>query len=295
MKTLLATDGSKDAKTALLAASRLLKRRDNEFYLTCVVPEARATTTRTKYLRKISGEAARIINASREVLRSENITAESITKKGSPADVLIGMAEDYDVVVIGAHGRHERTQPGLGPVASRVVERARGVVLVGREVEAEKNFRILVAVDGSQAAQNALDTLKSTFEFSGAEVTLMHVVEMPWLHLGLDEDWLEEPAEGRGDTGADSTAHSQLDQEVRHEAQQVIDAALAQVKDYPFSISTVIEEGNPASQLLRQAEVGEYDLVIVGATGVSDLKHVMLGSVSVKVAWNAPCSVAVVR
>ena len=293
MKTLLATDGSKDAKTALLTASRLLKRQDNEFYLTCVVPESRVGTTRTKYLRKISGEAARIINASREVLRRENITAESITKKGSPADVLIGMAEDYDVVVIGAHGRHERTQPGLGPVASRVVERAKGVVLVGREVEAEKNFRILVGIDGSEAAQNALEALKSTFEFNGAEVTLMHVVEMPWLHLGLSEDWLEEP--GELGPGADSAAHSQLDREVRHEAQQVIDAALAQVKDYPFSISTIIEEGNPASQLLRQAEVGEYDLVIIGATGVSDLKHVMLGSVSVKVAWNAPCSVAVVR
>ncbi len=304
MKTLLATDGSKDAKTALLAATRLLKRDDNEFYLICVVPEfhvpsddskSKAGMTRTKYLRKVSGEAGRIINESREVLRGESITAESVAKLGSAADVLIGMGESYDVTVLGAHGRHERTQPGLGPVASRVVEGGSGVILVGRELSAEKNLRILVGVDGSQAAQNALDTLKSTFDIENAEVTLMHVVEMPWLHLGLDEDWLEEPEIGQGKAGADSTAHTQLDREVRHEAHAVLAAAAVELRDSALSVDTIIEEGGPASQLLRQAEVGGYDLVVVGATGVSDLKHVLLGSVSVKLAWNAPCSVAIVR
>ena len=54
-------------------------------------------------------------------------------------------------------------------------------------------------------------------------------------------------------------------------------------------------EGNPADELLRQAEVGEYDLAVVGATGASDLKHTKLGSVSFKLASNAPCSVAVIR
>lgn len=304
MKTLLATDGSKDAKTALLAATRLLKRQDNEFYLVCVVPEfhvpdddstSKAGKTRTKYLRKVSGEAGRIINESREVLRAEDITAESIAKLGSPADVLIGMAVNYDVIVLGAHGLHERTQPGLGPVASRVVEQGSGVILIGRELSSDKNLRILVGIDGSQAAQNALDTLKSAFDIENAEVTLMHVVEMPWLHLGLDADWLEEPDMDQAKAGADSSAHTQLDREVRHEAHAVLAAAASQLSELPLSLDTVIEEGSPASQLLRQAEVGGYDLLVVGATGASDLKHVLLGSVSVKLAWNAPCSVAIVR
>ena len=39
-----------------------------------------------------------------------------------------------------------------------------------------------------------------------------------------------------------------------------------------------IEEGIPGNELLREAEIGDYDLAIIGATGVSDLKHTMLGS-----------------
>jgi nucleotide-binding universal stress UspA family protein len=46
---------------------------------------------------------------------------------------------------------------------------------------------------------------------------------------------------------------------------------------------------------LQQAEIGEYDLAIIGATGSSDLKHTLLGSVSFKLASYAPCSVAVIR
>jgi nucleotide-binding universal stress UspA family protein len=34
---------------------------------------------------------------------------------------------------------------------------------------------------------------------------------------------------------------------------------------------------------------------VVGATGASDLKHRMLGSVSFKIAWDSPCSVLIAR
>ncbi|MBI4482602.1 MAG: universal stress protein [Acidobacteria bacterium] len=54
-------------------------------------------------------------------------------------------------------------------------------------------------------------------------------------------------------------------------------------------------EGIPASEILREAESGDCDLIVLGATGVTDMKHEMLGSVSTKVAWNAPCSVSVIK
>ena len=56
-----------------------------------------------------------------------------------------------------------------------------------------------------------------------------------------------------------------------------------------------IEEGLPGNELLHEVEIGDYDLAVVGATGASDLKHTMLGSVAFRLAWTAPCSVAVVR
>src|SRR5205823_4822497 len=44
----------------------------------------------------------------------------SPAESGSPADVLVKMAEDYDAVVVGTQSGGERPSPGLGPVASRI-------------------------------------------------------------------------------------------------------------------------------------------------------------------------------
>jgi nucleotide-binding universal stress UspA family protein len=62
-----------------------------------------------------------------------------------------------------------------------------------------------------------------------------------------------------------------------------------------YSVMTLIEEGNPATEILGEEESGQYDLVVLGAADAMDSKHTMLGSVSAKVAWQAPCSVAVVK
>ena len=61
------------------------------------------------------------------------------------------------------------------------------------------------------------------------------------------------------------------------------------------SPTRVIRDGNPGTEILGEAESGEYDLIVLGSTGMSGLKHQMLGSVSAKVAAQAPCSVAVVK
>jgi nucleotide-binding universal stress UspA family protein len=67
------------------------------------------------------------------------------------------------------------------------------------------------------------------------------------------------------------------------------------LESFGLSASTVITEGDPALEIISEAERGEYDLIVIGATGASDLKHEMLGSVSTRIAHDAPCSVFVAR
>jgi nucleotide-binding universal stress UspA family protein len=57
----------------------------------------------------------------------------------------------------------------------------------------------------------------------------------------------------------------------------------------------MIKEGDPALELCSEADQGGYDLVVAGATGASDVKHALLGSVSLKLAWDSPSSVAIFR
>jgi hypothetical protein len=43
------------------------------------------------------------------------IDALTLSETGSPANVIMRDAEDYDIIVIGAKGRDERSAGGLGP------------------------------------------------------------------------------------------------------------------------------------------------------------------------------------
>jgi nucleotide-binding universal stress UspA family protein len=132
--------------------------------------------------------------------------------------------------------------------------------------------------------------MATSLDLEAAEMTLIHVMETPWIHLGLDREWFDFlGAADRADP------EMQLERELRREAEVVVNNARRQLERAGLSAKAIIEEGDPALEILSEAESGEYDLIVIGATGESDLKHHMLGSVSTKVAQSAPGSVFVVK
>lgn len=292
MRVLLTTDGSKDAVAAMRAASRLLTSVDRQVDVLYVAPQLRSPKstnfTRRADQQRVAVETRRILEEAKQILAEEGIDALTLSETGSPANVIMREAEDYDITVIGAKGRNVSSNVGLGPVASRLVEHASGCVLVGRESPGDKGVRILAPLDGSAGSQQALDALSSYFDLESADITLLHVLETLWLPL----DPGEEPA---GNRDPDSGQTDQLTVELRREAEQLLAEARTRVLEHHPGVTTSIREGNPGNEILSEADQGEYDLVVVGATGVTDMKHSVLGSVSSKVAWNAPCSVLVVR
>ena len=129
------------------------------------------------------------------------------------------------------------------------------------------------------------------FNVGSLEVTVMHVVETPWVHFGLDRKVFDYP----GDAFDRLDPEIQLELEMEREAGKIVEAAEEQLDGYVLGLKSIIREGNPGTEILGEAEAGDYDLIVLGAAGSSDLKHQMLGSVSAKVASQAPCSVAVVK
>jgi nucleotide-binding universal stress UspA family protein len=171
-----------------------------------------------------------------------------------------------------------------------LVENSRGSVLVGREFASDKNCRVLTALDGSEASFNALQTITSYLDPGSIDVTLMHVVEMPWARLDLPPEWRYE-----SDAFQISVYRDDVERELRRYADRTMARARNCLEELNISATQIIEEGDPALELISHAEEGGYDLIVAGATGNSDVKHAPLGNVSSKLAWNAPCSVMVVR
>lgn len=303
MKTLIATDGSPEATTALRAASRLLRKGRNAFEVLCVAPELVRPAGRVKerqakgsqsgegYRRRIARETSAILDDAATILRAEGVEAKFFSEIGSPADVIVKLAESYDVTVVGAAGRNHPAFSGLGSVASRVAEHAAGMVLVARQLASSDTLRVLVGLDGSLASRHALSAMTAYFDIDSAEITLMHVKETPWIHLGLDREWFDSP----GDAFDQADPEIQLEGELQREAEELLEDGQSRLAKYNYSLLTQIEEGNPANEILGAAENGQFDLIVLGASDAMDSKHTMLGSVSAKVAWQAPCSVAVAK
>jgi nucleotide-binding universal stress UspA family protein len=118
----------------------------------------------------------------------------------------------------------------------------------------------------------------------------MHVVEMSWAAPASVAAQDEEI-----DISDLSEYERQLGRELRQTANTVMENALQRLERWSIPASSIITEGDPALELCSEAERGGYDLVIAGAGGASDVKHALLGSVSLKLAWDAPTSVAIIR
>jgi nucleotide-binding universal stress UspA family protein len=294
MKVLVATDGSVHASAAMLAASRFLRLADSEVDVVSVAPEPPAGlpehSGRRVFRNRLAESAKRTVQDAQRILSQAHVKTRGLVETGSPADRLLALTPGYDLTVVGAYGGHDRKQPGLGPVSSQLLQASRGNVLVGREVVNDDNYRVLVALDSSEASRAALRALGTLFDPSSFEVTVMHVIELPWTNIDSGQ-----PAGEGVDVDELSEYQNQLERELRRNGNSVVQSALTQLERWSVPATPIIAEGDPVLELCSEAEEGGYDLVIAGATGASDVKHALLGSVSLKLAWDAPCSVAIIR
>lgn len=277
MRVLLTTDGSNESSDALRAASRLLAPQDRDMEVLYVAP----APGRAGLQDRLARQTKKILQDARRVLNEEGCLVSTLCRTGSPARVILHESKGYDLTVLGAKSGDEHSSGGLGPIASRLVEHANGCVLIGRTPPRDRQPRILVPVDGSDGSEQALDMLASLFDLESADVTLLHVLETLWL---------PEDENGEAQEGAD-----QASRELRQQADKLLNESRSRLLPQHTGVTMLVREGVPANEILRAVDEGDYDLVVLGATESSDLKHKVLGSVSVKVAWNAPCSVLLVR
>jgi nucleotide-binding universal stress UspA family protein len=135
---------------------------------------------------------------------------------------------------------------------------------------ADRPLKILVAYDGSERSRKALDW---TTRFVDPEVTVITVLQT----LGGSE-----PISDAVDPSSAALTN-------KHNLEEVIAAALGIVP------TLITAAGNPAEEIVRAAEAGDFDLVVLGAQGMNAIERFLLGSVSARVARYAPCPVLVVR
>ena len=84
-------------------------------------------------------------------------------------------------------------------------------------------------------------------------------------------------------------------QNVLDSYKEFLSEAERKVKSEKIEVESEFAEGNPVDVIMKKSKEGKFDLIIMGARGLSTLKKILVGSVSEGVIKNAPCPVLIVK
>jgi len=217
------------------------------------------------------------------------VVAQRVALRPAAAILEYAEKEGMDMIVIGTHGRSGAGRLLLGSVAEEVMRQASCPVLVMRQLEDGKNRpvplvrHIVVPVDFSLPAQEALLAAGDIALRYGARLTLLHVIE--------ERIWAEaypEPAAARA-------AHAAVPRErVTARAEHRLRGAAGMLpRGVPFDI--LLRGGDPATEIVAFAEHTGADLVVMASRGLTGIDRLMFGSTAEEVVRNADAPVLVVH
>ncbi len=142
---------------------------------------------------------------------------------------------------------------------------------------------ILVPVDGSEQAKLALEIACKLAANGQAHLHILHIPERlahdNTLVWGVGAVNLEAPEE-----------------EVERAGHKMLEAAKqAAVEHGATDVDGSVHQGDPARVILEQAKKLKVDSIVMGSRGLSDIKGLVVGSVSHKISHAAPCHVITVH
>jgi nucleotide-binding universal stress UspA family protein len=199
---------------------------------------------------------------------------------GHPAQVLLKASQEAAALVIGRRGAGGFAELTMGSVSQVCTALAGTTLVVVPDLWKPSDpvrGQIIVGVDGSHSCQSALGFAFEIAAERGAELTLVHVPDVPEAFPRPDL-WLDPE---------DAPWH--------RDARKLVGEALAGWPDkYPNVVfRTRYPAGHPVQVLAKESEYA--DLLVVGGLGRTEFTELRLGSVSRGLLHHVRCPVAVVH
>jgi nucleotide-binding universal stress UspA family protein len=229
-------------------------------------------------MEQLEAEASDYLGRVAGGLRKAGVTVRTVIRPGPAAEEIVDLAErvDFQLILMVTHGYSGISRWRHGSVAERVLQSASVPVLIVRAQKGEGDTtykpmtcqRILVPLDGSATAEQALAPAVSIAQALDAKVILFRV-SIAHVSGSLTGDWYL-PLEGTLET-ANRIAEEYLDRIARRLSEQGIKASRA------------VRTGGVANGILKFAEANQIDLIAMCTHGRTGLGRWTLGSVADRV------------
>ena len=197
-------------------------------------------------------------------------------------------ATQADLLVLGTHGRSGFQRLFLGSVSEKVIRTTTCPTLIvpprATDVapDAPVQFqRILCPIDFSDNSLAALEYAINLAEEADAQLTLLHVTEMPVVLMQEPSVVDVELSKGR-EAAAD-------------DARRKLHALIPEQAHTYCTVDTAVVEGRAYREILRQAVERKTDLIVMGVHGRGALDLLVFGSTTNHVVRASRCPVLIVR
>ncbi len=209
----------------------------------------------------------------------EGFEVETIIDIGSPADIIVEQEEELnvDLTILGGHQKGLVERILLGSTSEAVVKHSKRPVLVIKGHAINKLENVAIAYDFSEIADDMLEYAKEFLKPFGSKVTLIHVeeeIELPILEkLGIN-----------------------ILPQIREKKEEKLNQIKENFEKEGLPCEVVyIEERDPAEGIIEVLQQKDFDMVMVANKGLSGLKRILMGSVSLEVLRKAHIPVFVYK
>ena len=284
MKTLLAVDGSDHSYEAVQALKFFAPAEQltllhvlNVSNLMSSDMSARVEMEEYKGREQtMRADGERLLDRVQSLLPMHAGPATRFLRVGSPADVVVSMAEEQkaDLIVIGARGLGLVKERLFGSVSHNILTLAPcATLIVHGPVKTMK--QILLPLQGASDAEAAVRFLQLKPFHEAVEVTLLTVLPS---------------TEPPGPSDA-ATAYAEMVEKQTNS----IKGAAEHLRAIGYQTQDVAVVGTPAPTILQEAMTRCSDLILMGTRGRQGIDRLVLGSVSHAVLHKMPCPVLVFR
>ncbi len=140
---------------------------------------------------------------------------------------------------------------------------------------------LLFPTDFSDVAEKALECIKRMKEAGTKKVVILHVIKKQSLEVIAQYSSIRD--------------FHEVEQEIEGDARKKLSRMETELRDMGIEVSVRIETGFPLSEILRvEAEEG-VSAIVIGSHGLSNVKEILLGSVSESVVRKAKGPVLVIK
>jgi nucleotide-binding universal stress UspA family protein len=286
-KILVPVDFSEPSKKAVNYGLSLALQFNARLLLTHIVPSSTAfvytfPTESIAFEKEQAGCAKTMLPSMIPEEFRDRVDLQTMVKVGDVRSELLGIVTDeqIDLVVMGTHGRNAFDRFLLGSLTERMLRKLPIPVLTVSHLDPAKELlsagpvplqHVLYATDLSDSAETGLQFSAELARGTGARLTVLHVMRtLETVYWGAEGGYIPEELES-----------------LREATVTRLNNSIPANLNTGGEIVPMMTEGEPFREILRVADEGKADLIVMNLQGKNLIERALLGSTAERVIRSA--------